>query len=1722
MGEMKTFATNPRPQVKGCAKKVREVDLSKVRSTAAIVGILVFIAIVSLIASLLFLRPKTYTATFFDDANGDGVYAESELVAEYTVKGWRFAFPKSFMETPLFFFGKYTATIGEETVTGDYIDIRGRRANLTLDLPIAVDKDNLLFTGWYQVDTKSNALGNVATTKEFFSNSSKLDDYTFAAKYISDYLTITSKGVITGITDKAAEGVNITNLVIPKVYNNIKVTGIGNAAFQGQQNLVSVTLPEGVTEIGTFAFAGCSSLKSINIPGTVKTVDSSAFKNCTALTGVQIPESVTAIGDSAFENCTSLKGINIPDTVKLISIATFKGCSSLKSINIPENATLISDSAFANCYNLSSISIPASVKKIGESAFSDCIRLGEVTVVDGETVISSTAFDNCDNIKKLTAPMSAFSVIPMTGLQTVTINGGTEIPEATFKGCVALKSVTIPESITSIGASAFENCTSLNGVEIPAAVEAIEVATFKGCTSLDSITIPESVTEIGESAFENCAALNGVKIPDAVATIADAAFKGCAALDSITIPENVTAISASAFENCTALAGIAIHDKITSIGASAFAGCANLEEVTAYNSEAKVDSTAFTGCDNVKNITAPMCVVSAVPKASLQTVTIDGDTEISEGAFKDYAALVSVTLPESITAIGKGAFENCTSLVDIEIPAAVTAIEVATFKGCVALESVTIPESVTEIGASAFENCAALTGVEIPAAVTAIADATFKGCIALDSITIPEKVTEIGASAFENCTALEGIAIHDKITSIGASAFEGCTAFTSIEIPENVTTLGAKAFANCTGVVSLVVGDGVTGISDEFVGCTALKKITIGDGVETIGASAFAGCAGLEEIVVGAHATVVDSTAFADCDGITTVTAPMCVLNAVSKAKLQTVTINGGDEIPAGAFKGSIALESIEIPASVVSIAIDAFANCPKLANIKVASENEKYASIHDGCLVAVNGDKNVLIVGCNDIGLCDNIHEIEKYAFAGDLNLTEIVIPASVSVIADGAFEGCKNLESVKILGAVKTIGEGIFEGCTKLASVEIAVGAEVIGKNAFAGCAALQSIILPEGVKTIGEFAFSGTALTEIAIPASVTEIADGAFKDCDVLKKVTVAEENTAYKIVNNCLVTASGKKLVLATDNIKISSDVVEIAPYAFNKLLTTVEIEGINWEVKDDIFANCPNVTTVVFGKDVNADKVAPLFKTCAKINNVTANLSVVDVFLNRGLAKLNVTLLAAGKIADGEFANCPAIYSLTISEGVTELGKNVFAGSAIENITLPKTLTVIGDSAFANCKKLTAITLPEGVTAIGASAFAGSALKEITLPTTLETIGDYVFKNCSGLTSLKIVSNLKNVSEAAFSGSSIKSVEIGKDVTEIYPFCGEKIESLTVEAGNAIYTDKANCILKGTTILLACKTSDIVASGATAIAEKAFIGSVYTKITIPENITEIATGAFYNCTNLTEIVIIDTDKSLAGYTSAIFEKCEKIAKATLPTYDIACVPKNALTTVVFTEGDVVPKEALRDCTTLTSVIIPDGVTAIEESAFEGCTKLASVTVPNGVTSIGTAAFANCKSLKTIEIPYEVTTIGGKAFFGSGLTEIYIYDSVTSVGEDAFGNCTGLKTIRISPYVKDGLDANAFAGCNAITTVEAPTYALANLNLAKVVTLTVNDYEYGATLDASLLNNAKSLKTLNIGRGVTTISNIEYLDRTGVTFTVDENNESFEVVGGKIVKRTENK
>ena len=149
-----------------------------------------------------------------------------------------------------------------------------------------------------------------------------------------------------------------------------------------------------------------------------------------------------------------------------------------------------------------------------------------------------------------------------------------------LEGCKILTSVTIPNSVTSIGNKAFYGCTSLTSVTIPNSVTSIGVWAFDGCTSLTSVTIPNSVTSIESGAFRNCTSLTSVTIPNSVTSIESGAFQNCTSLSSVTIPNSVTSIGNYAFSGCTSLTSVTIPNSVTSIGQDAFYVCTSLTSVT--------------------------------------------------------------------------------------------------------------------------------------------------------------------------------------------------------------------------------------------------------------------------------------------------------------------------------------------------------------------------------------------------------------------------------------------------------------------------------------------------------------------------------------------------------------------------------------------------------------------------------------------------------------------------------------------------------------------------------------------------------------------------------------------------------------------------------------------------------------------------------------------------------------------------------------------------------------------------------------------------------------------------------------------------------------------------------------------------------------------------------------------------------------------------------------
>jgi len=340
---------------------------------------------------------------------------------------------------------------------------------------------------------------------------------------------------------------SLTSVTIPE-----GVTSIGNNAFYGCSSLTSVTIPEGVTSIGDFAFYGCSSLTS-TILNSVTSIGINAFYGCSSLTSIEIPNSVTSIEAGTFYGCRGLTSIEIPNSVTSIGNSAFYGCRGLTSMEIPNSVTSIGNNAFFGCSSLTSITLP--FVGTSETAVNQQALFGRVFGSDLYTGGTATQ-------QNYSSTASVTYYIP-TALKNVTITGGI-LNYGAFSNCTMLSSVTLGDNVSIIGEQAFAGCNSLTAINVGSGngyyTSENGVLFNKNKTFLHiyparkagDYVIPNGVTSIGASAFQNCIALSSVSIPSSVISIGASAFSGCSSLLSITnqraTPQN---INANVFDNTT-------------------------------------------------------------------------------------------------------------------------------------------------------------------------------------------------------------------------------------------------------------------------------------------------------------------------------------------------------------------------------------------------------------------------------------------------------------------------------------------------------------------------------------------------------------------------------------------------------------------------------------------------------------------------------------------------------------------------------------------------------------------------------------------------------------------------------------------------------------------------------------------------------------------------------------------------------------------------------------------------------------------------------------------------------------------------------------------------------------------------------------------------------------------------------------------------------------------
>ena len=582
----------------------------------------------------------------------------------------------------------------------------------------------------------------------------------------------------------------LTSVIIPEsvTYDGetYSVTSIGWYAFSGCSGLTSVTIPNSVTSIGDNAFEDCSSLTSITIPNSVTSIGYYAFDDCSSLTSVTIPNSVTSIEWGAFEDCSSLTSVTLPNSVTSIS-GTFKDCSSLTSITIPNNVIVIGNNAFEGCSSLSSVTIPKNVTSIGDGAFGGCCNLTSI-VWNAQKCTCADYFG--EHVECDSSPFCPNNITSFTFGEEVK-----SIPSNLCNGMVNLTSVSIPNSVDSIGVAAFKNCRALISITVGKNIKYVGYQALDGTYWLNSQR--DGLVYINSFLYSYKGILpKDVAIREGTTSIGSYALSGCDKITSITIPKSVTYIGPYAFSGC---------DNLTSIvwNVKSCCGWSREEEAPFYEAARSVQS--FTFGNEVDTIPAYLCY----RMNRLNTITIPSSvTSIGEYAFThsglsktnyigDVAGWYMMNKKSNPVNISRNLYLSNVLLTNLVIPANIDSINDA-FSGDTCLISVVIPNGVTSIGRSAFEGCSNLQSITIPNSVTSIGGSAFTNCSKLSSVIIPNSVQGVGSMAFSGCSSLTYVALPNSITKIKHYTFSNCSNLESITIPNSVTSIETEAFWNCS------------------------------------------------------------------------------------------------------------------------------------------------------------------------------------------------------------------------------------------------------------------------------------------------------------------------------------------------------------------------------------------------------------------------------------------------------------------------------------------------------------------------------------------------------------------------------------------------------------------------------------------------------------------------------------------------------------------------------------------------------------------------------------------------------------------------------------------------------------------------------------------------------------------------------------------------------------
>ncbi len=1236
---------------------------------------------------------------------------------------------------------------------------------------------------------------------------------------------------------------------------------------------------------------------------------------------------------------------------------------------------------------LTSVEIPGSVTTIGYDAFKNCTGLtGTLTIGENITSVNGGAFNN-----------TGYSVLNYNARRMCTNENGDvcnyAAPSPDFNN----------EENGWLG-----YCNQLTTINIGEQVEVIPARAFCYCRFVGTLTIPNSVTKIGPNAFFHCQQLTGtLTIPESVLRIGNGAFCFCAGLTGLSF--NATNFQGDEscfygfpsqasgentwFGSCPLLKTLTIGSNVQTITNYLFQGCHFEGAINIPNSVTTVGSEAFKNCTGITSVTIG-----------------EGVTSISGGAFGNCTSLATVNY-NAINCNGFGThsntdnnvFSGCTSLTTLNIGNQVEVIPENAFAFCSFTGAINIPNSVTQLGGSAFYKCTHVTSVTIGEGLvnclgTYMGYGMFRGCTSLASVTYNaiNCTNWVNYNTWTDCSALNSLTIGSKVQSIPAGIFKDCSFSGCLTLPNTLLTIGDNAFQNCSGFTGdLIIPDNVTTIGgNAFNGCSGFTgDLTIGNAVETIGEYAFANCTGLQgTLTIGEsfnHFVGTWGKAFDNCSGLTVLNynATNATLGGWywlnNCTSLTTLNIGSNVQtIPAETFKDLNFKNNIVIPNSVTTIGNNAFHNCDRIKSITIGEGVTTMAGS------AIYNCDSLTTVHYNAIN-CNVGNTSVGNGWLNDCpRATTLTIGEHVQSIFKGAFSrrygGVSFIGNLVLPNSLQTIGEEAFLDCTGLTgNLVIPNSVTSMGKKAFSGCTGFTgNLTIGNNVTLIDEQTFYGcNGFTgTLTIGSSVQTIGKEAFKNCNHFTG-NLSIPNSVTTLGQECFASCSGFDGTLT-----IGGGIATINPSPFNNCsgLTAINYNAIN--------ATKPEWGNWLYG--------------CNALTTLTIGPNVESIFESAFDGKSSLT------------------GNLVIPNSVTTIEKNAFKGCSGFNgtLTLSNNLTSIGEAAFKDCTGFTGtLTIPSSLTAIDKEAFRNchSITGNLVIPTGILTIDNDAFRDCYGLNgSLTIASSVASVGTYSIANTRFTT----------------------------IYYNAINADLADGTWLNDCNTPTTLAIGSQVqvIPDNAFKNKRFEgQLVIPNSVTSIGAGAFYNNDYFTGDLVIPNSVAIIG--NSAFQDCGGFngtltLPATMTSIGEAAFKdcRNITGTLTLPAGLVtIEKEAFREMSSLTgNLVIPNSVQEIKQQAFVNCRGLnGTLTLGTSLETIGQEAFQDCYNLTgSLVFPSSLTTIGNRAFkWCRGFTgDLAIPNSVTSLGEGVFYECYRFDGGLTLPNALEVIPYEAFRGCYGLT------------------------------------------------------------------------------------------